>query len=531
LGYFILQEGFYTISWGSIDKLLNNETGNSITVFLDTSIPTTDLTVGNPKYRENPTDNWIVTKATDFYLYSPYQKSGVKTTWYTIDGDYFEGTMFDLSDYNDGLITLTWGSIDNLGHNETANQITVILDSDLAFIDLVMGDPKYRTEDTDLFNITTQTPFTLTEFDQYLDVASVWFEIDGDYFEDTSFTLDGYPEGLRTITFGTEDIFGTSETWDTILVYLDNSPPESNIEIGEPYLQGVSQWIITKDTEFTLSAFDEYSGVDVIWYLIDGVYHEGTTFDLDGFEDGTYQILWGAEDNLKFNETENEINVAVDNAPPEIFIQIGAPNASVNGVTYITSDTKITLLSNDPDISLMYYSTDGGATFQIYTTPFTVASSATEIVYYGEDLLENPSEYAYFEFVVNDKDTDEDGTKDLIDLDDDDDGLLDTEEDINQNGVLDEEESDPLKRDTDSDGKIDSKDKYPQDSSRYRDPTDWERLPIVGGFEQSLCINLFIIGIIILVLLLYLFRRYRMGRAKASWKKEAENGPNPPNNK
>jgi hypothetical protein len=486
------------------------------------------LTVGNPKYRDNPVDNWIVSKATDFYLYSPYQKSGVKATWFTIDGDYHEGTMFDLSQYNDGSRTITWGSIDNLAHNETANQITVILDSNLAFIDLVLGDPKYRAEDTDLFNVTIQTPFTLTTFGQYLDVAFVWFEIDEDYFEDTSFTLDGYDEGLHTITFGTQDIFGTSKTWDTILVYLDNSPPTSNIDIGEPNIQEGSQYIVTKDTEFILSAFDEYSGVALIWYRIDGEYFEETTFDLAGYSDGTYQILWGSEDNLDFIETENELYVVVDNTPPIINIKIGAPNATVNDVTYITSITKITLFSEDTDVSTMYYSTDGGSTFSVYTSPFTVSSSTTEIIYYGKDLLNNPSEYAGYELVVNNKDTDGDGTRDLIDMDDDDDGLLDSEEDLNHNGILDEDESDPLNPDTDSDGKIDSKDKYPQDASKYRDPTDWEKLPVVGGIEQSLCINLFIIGIIVLVLLIYLFRRYRMHRAKSSWEKEEENEPNPP---
>jgi M6 family metalloprotease-like protein len=531
LGYFGLSEGFYTITWGSIDKLGNNETGNSITVFLDTSYPTTELTVGNPKYRAKDTDYWKITKETDFNLYSPYQKSGVNKTWYTIDGDYYEGTVFDLSSYIDAQYIITYGTIDNLGHNETANQIIIILDSDMQYIDLVLGEPKYRASDTHLFNVTTLTTFSLLIFDAYLDVDHTWYTINGDYYEGTIFTLDGYDEGLQTVTFGTYDIFGTSETWGTILVYLDDSPPDTDIEPQGPKVQDQNKWKVTKDTMFSLSSDDEYSGVSNIWYTIQGMYYIGNQFDLGGYEDGIYTISWGAYDNLNFNETGHDLSVVVDNTAPEISIKIGTPNATVNGEMYITSETEITLISSDPYGTTMLYSLDGGSTFTIYTAPFTVDPQTTKIVYYGEDDLGNRADFESYEVLVNDNDTDSDGTFDLLDEDDDNDGLLDSEEDVNQNGILDDEESDPLNPDTDSDGHIDSKDKFPQDASRYRDPTDWEKIPLLGGFEQSLCINLLIIGIILLIILIYLFRRYRMHRAKSSWEKEPESEQNSQNNK
>jgi M6 family metalloprotease-like protein len=535
-----LEEGFYDITWGAIDHLGNNETGKMLTVFLETTTPTTELTVGNPKYRDSPTDDWIITAQTDFYAYSFYQKSGIKATWYTIDGDYYEGNIFDLSSYPDGPHTITWGTIDNLGHNETGNALDVVLDSGLGFVDLVMGEPRYRAQSSDHYNVTTQTPFTLTLFSQYPDVDHTWYSVDGNELTGTSFDLLGYQEGLRTIEFGTYDDFGTKETWETILVYLDNSPPTTSLEIDEPKYQDPQSemWKVTQDTSFILTSFDSYSGVSFIWYSLDGEMFLGDSFDLDGLTDGDHIITWGSSDNLNFNETGNELELEIDTSPPEIGIEIGQPNSTQNTVIEITSSTLITLTSRDSDPTVIYYKVDGWTEFIIYTGPFTIPDSTTEIIYYGMDPLNNSGEETTFEVTVNNNDHDDDGKPDLVDEDDDNDGLYDHEEDLNQNGILDEGESDPLNADTDSDGHIDSEDKYPQDSSKYRDPTNWEKIPLLGGYEQGLCITFIIIGIILLILLLYLFRRYRMYRAKSSWEKEAEgNGStqngngSPPNNK
>ena len=52
-------------------------------------------------------------------------------------------------------------------------------------------------------------------------------------------------------------------------------------------------------------------------------------------------------------------------------------------------------------------------------------------------------------------DTDDDGISDLVDTDDDNDGLLDTTEDADHDGVVDAGETDPLNPDSDSDGLLD----------------------------------------------------------------------------
>jgi hypothetical protein len=263
--------------------------------------------------------------------------------------------------------------------------------------------------------------------------------------------------------------------------------------------------------------------VDFTWYIVDGEYFEGTEFDLSGYVDGAHVISWGSVDNHGHNETAHTLTVYLDTTAPSIDIEIGEPIYIFLGTVYINSSTPITLISNDTGTGncKMYYSMDGGVTYHIYDTPFYAPPLITSIIYGGEDILGNRAEESAFYVVVNNEDTDGDGIDDISDDDDDNDGIIDVVEDYNQNGIVDEDETDPLNPDTDGDGHSDTEDKYPLDGSKYRDPTDWERIPIAGGMAQGTCFTLIVIGIILLVIMIWLFRRWRMHRAKVAWKKDS----------
>ncbi|UCF08169.1 MAG: hypothetical protein JSW28_00305, partial [Thermoplasmata archaeon] len=93
---------------------------------------------------------------------------------------------------------------------------------------------------------------------------------------------------------------------------------------------------------------------------------------------------------------------------------------------------------------------------------------------------------------VDEVDTDSDGTPDNVDTDDDNDGLLDVEEDLDGDGTLDTGETDPLDPDTDGDGVDDSQDEFP------RDPVRWQVEP---EEEEESSIPLVLIIVIVSVIL------------------------------
>jgi hypothetical protein len=164
--------------------------------------------------------------------------------------------------------------------------------------------------------------------------------------------------------------------------------------------------------------------------------------------------------------------------------------------------------STEQDVEgyIIYRSVDSGSGFSAIVT----VEGLNTVMHTDIDLTDGTTYYYYIVAYDNgsnyspssgeasetcDVDTDRDGEFNIDDDDDDDDGLLDTEEDINGDGILDEDETDPLNSDTDGDGHNDKDDLYP------RDPERWEE-----GFPIMFLI-LIIIGIIILLILVILFKK------------------------
>jgi hypothetical protein len=512
LGY---NEGEHTITWASVDNLGNNEVTNTIHVILDAGTPTTSMNIDFPKYRVASYNLWNVTSDTQFSLVSSDLKSSVDTSWYTINGKYFEGNSFYLTNLNDGEQTITWGAIDKLGNNETANTTVVVLDNSPPDTDIDIGLPQYHSNSAHYWNVTDTTSFSLISSDIDSGVGHTWYNVDGNYFEEDEFDLFGFEDGLHIITWGGVDNLGNNESGNTLRVYLDTISPDTELDIGTPQHQKTigGTWYITSETSLSLIPFDQFSGVSLTWYTIDGRYHLGTTFKMQG-NDRSYSITWGSLDNLGNNETGNSATVYLDNTPPVMSHKIGDPNWTVESVLHIATSTPITLDSFDLGVgeTTIYYYIDDSGEFLVYESPFKVPNSTIEIVYYGEDALFNRANVSTLLVTVDIIDTDGDGIEDFRDTDDDNDGLLDRDEENFG--------TDPLNPDTDGDGYNDDVDEYPLDEDRYRKPTDWENLPFVGEYEQSFCINLLIIGIILLIILILMYKGIKRWRAGASWKKE-----------
>jgi len=512
------EDGLYVITWASLDYLGNIEATRSINLYLDSTPPITTLNLGTPKHRDSAIKNWNVTSDTEFSLSSSDSISGMDLTWYMINNDYYEGSTFYLLNYNEGLVMIRWGGRDNIGNNETGKLIIVILDNSPPITELEIGEPKYYDTERDTWAVIETTQFTLLFTDNFSGVKFTWYKIDNYYFEGINFNLDGFDEGIHIITWGSVDNLDNIEVENTCQINLDMLPPTTQLELGTPNHRAneYDKWNVTDSTTFTLVAEDHVSGVNLTWYTIDGDYFEGLVFSLKGQADGPHTIVCASKDNLGREEAQNVILIYLDNQPPSVSIEIGWPNQTVGNVVHITPSTPISLMASDSGvgISTLFYSIDGGATFSVYSSPFTVPSTTTKIIYGARDILNNEADELSIDVVVESKDTDKDGIYDLGDADDDNDGLTDKDEE--QIGT------DPLNPDTDGDGHDDMVDKYPLDESKYREPTDWEKLPILGGFEQSLCISLLIIGVIVIIILFFVLKRYRIWKAKSSWKEKPD---------
>ncbi|MCG2826076.1 MAG: hypothetical protein L6265_05740, partial [Thermoplasmatales archaeon] len=81
-------EGTHTITWGSQDNVTNNETGNSYTIWLDDTPPTTTPTVAEEVHPDAGASGCNITSSTDITLTAtdlPAHNAGVKKVWYYVN--------------------------------------------------------------------------------------------------------------------------------------------------------------------------------------------------------------------------------------------------------------------------------------------------------------------------------------------------------------------------------------------------------------------------------------------------------------
>jgi hypothetical protein len=135
--------------------------------------------------------------------------------------------------------------------------------------------------------------------------------------------------------------------------------------VGEPKYRKSAQdhWNVTGQTIFTFSSSDAYSKVDFIWYTIDGVAYSGSEFTLAGESQGLHTITYGAQDNLKNNETAKEIIVYLDDMPPISPIILDGPQyrSEEEHIWNVTQSTVIRIASIDEysGVSSIWYTIDG----------------------------------------------------------------------------------------------------------------------------------------------------------------------------
>ncbi len=164
-----------------------------------------------------------------------------------------------------------------------------------------------------------------------------------------------------------------------------------------------------------------------------------------------------------------------------------------NGMTLIASD-----LSNTGNY--IWDTTDlEEGNYYVYVTAYDGDVKVGS--YSGRLTIDHPEEI----------DTDEDGIPDSVDTDDDNDGVLDIDEDVNQNGKVDPGETDPLDPDTDGDGYDDKEDEFPIDPSKHSSGDE----PSSGsGSKDEDSLPLILLGLIICIVIVTLVALWAVNASK-----------------
>lgn len=142
--------------------------------------------------------------------------------------------------------------------------------------------------------------------------------------ENVEATIDtkGLSKGRHIVFVRGQDADGDWGAFTAIFLYIteDTSPPVSQAELNGQ--MGENGWFAS-DVAVTLTAEDDLSGVEAIYYRLDGGdFVEGTMFTV---HEGRHTVEFYSVDKVGNAETIQSIQINVDKTPPVVNVQIDQP--------------------------------------------------------------------------------------------------------------------------------------------------------------------------------------------------------------
>lgn len=189
----------------------------------------------------------------------------------------------------------------------------VIADRTPPTSNIAVGDPKFESG-RNIF-VTSSTAFTLAGEDKGIAASGLdrlEYRLNNNSWSlyQSPFTLSGFNDGNVVIDYRAIDKAGNVETFNTVAVIVDNTPPQTAITASDPLIEGATSTVSPR-TRFILTATDNLSGVKEISYRIDGGGWQTymANFSLSGLSAGLHTITYKAIDNVLNQEAEKSITV------------------------------------------------------------------------------------------------------------------------------------------------------------------------------------------------------------------------------
>ncbi len=203
-----------------------------------------------PVTSRSPLSTWFATPVT--LTLSATDEGGVAATYYFFGTAAPQLYSAPIVLSAEGSTELTFYSVDYSGGTETAVVSSIGLDF----------TPPATVSDAPLDWQNEAVSVLLTAVDPLSGVASTWYALDGGTqvpFSGVAIPVSA--EGTTTVTYGSIDAVGNSESTQTALVRIDLTPPVTTSDAATKYSDAA---------EITLESSDAMSGVDAIYYSLDG---------------------------------------------------------------------------------------------------------------------------------------------------------------------------------------------------------------------------------------------------------------------
>ncbi len=184
-------------------------------------------------------------------------------------------------------------------------------------------------------------------------------------------------------------------------LYADSKPPQTKIDYESEGLKNINDKVVMKTGTVSLSASDETSGIEAIYYSLDNGTFNKYSNPINLTEEKTTVIKYYAVDHVGNVEEVSSVVVLVDNSAPISTLSIEGDQSE--DVLSARSTVLLEAKDNNAESSKIFYTIDDGRTY-VYTKPISIANLSEgehTITYFAVDNVDNNEEKRTYSFFLD----------------------------------------------------------------------------------------------------------------------------------
>ncbi len=333
--------------------------------------------------------------------------SGIESLKYSLNNGSFSDYKDELTAFKEGENILEYYASDHVGNVESSKK-------DIFYIDNTPPKTEFMIEgDRSDKYISAKAVIKLSSSDDNSGVKGIYFRIDNGPFstylkpipvsviksDETSISFYaednlGNKEAIKVIG-GKENsiqVEGSSSTQNVLFeFYIDREPPKVDIQVDKNLYKG-NYVFVSPTSQFTITAEDDKSGVDKIFYSVnnssvENLYKDPFTLN----KDGLYYIRVKSSDFVGNVSPLLSKIYYCDIKAPVTKLTLSNPKYFSHDTLFISTRTVLTLASSDDQsgVASTQYKLNEDEPV-IYSKPFSIESPGlTTILYYATDNVNN----------------------------------------------------------------------------------------------------------------------------------------------
>lgn len=331
----------HVISFRSIDNEGNQEQTKTVTIKIDRSPPVSNITIGEP-HIASADGSTVVSEITFFSLSAKDSLSAVVLTEYRIDnGEWQKYQPFNIQ--KEGRHKIEFRSTDRAGNIELPRHLNVTVITTPPTTRISVNNKP--CESGAVLSATLPFSVNISTRDAGAGIKTTEYRLNGSHWASFKpFTVSS--EGEHIVEVRSIDKLGNTETTRFVKLLIDQSPPQTELVIGEPKRTDKGIVHITDKTVLALSANDPLSGVARSEYVIEGTseLHGSEPFNI--LSGGEYRIRYWSVDRMGNREKEHLTPVIVEISKPSVH----AAMAAVNKPAYLSAQEAEKMKHTDSEI-------------------------------------------------------------------------------------------------------------------------------------------------------------------------------------